>query len=286
MHKRNKHKTGYNFDRLIKAVPELKNHVKPGRHQNLTIDFSDPLALKLLNKALLFVHYNLSFWDIPEGYLCPGVPGRADYIHHIADFLDANKKSYKPYRIIDIGTGANCIYPLIAYSEYGWSVTASESDEEALASAQQIIEKNKLSSITIRFQKKKSHIFKNIIKNNESYDISICNPPFYTSLEEAYAHTERKNKNLKKNFSTPQKKNFSGRTNELIYDGGGKRFLELMIDQSQHFKDQCRWFSCLLNNQKRFKSLKHTLKKVGAQSVQLLPMSLGQKKSHIIIWTF
>jgi 23S rRNA (adenine1618-N6)-methyltransferase len=52
-----------------------------------SVNFADPQAVKMLNKALLAHFYGVAHWDIPEGFLCPPVPGRADYVHHLADLL-------------------------------------------------------------------------------------------------------------------------------------------------------------------------------------------------------
>ena len=43
----------------------------------------------MLNRAILMHHYGVKSWDIPAGYLCPPIPGRADYIHSVADLLAA-----------------------------------------------------------------------------------------------------------------------------------------------------------------------------------------------------
>ena len=40
LHKNNKHKHGYDFERLILAKPELKDHVFKSKYGQLTINFS------------------------------------------------------------------------------------------------------------------------------------------------------------------------------------------------------------------------------------------------------
>ncbi|KAF3796410.1 Ribosomal RNA large subunit methyltransferase F [Nymphaea thermarum] len=67
---------------------------------------------------------------IPDGQLCPTVPNRSNYIHWIEDLL-SSEVIVKPdagegVRGFDIGTGANCIYPLIGASLYGWSFVGSD----------------------------------------------------------------------------------------------------------------------------------------------------------------
>jgi len=84
LHPRNKHRERYDFKLLIESSPELAQFVKMNIYNDESIDFFNPDAVKALNKALLKYFYDIENWDIPEGYLCPPIPGRADYIHHIA----------------------------------------------------------------------------------------------------------------------------------------------------------------------------------------------------------
>jgi 23S rRNA (adenine1618-N6)-methyltransferase len=68
--------------------------VSINEHSIETIDFSDPEAVKSLNQALL-----ISYYDIQMGYshyLCPPIPGRADYIHYIADLLAESNNGIIP----------------------------------------------------------------------------------------------------------------------------------------------------------------------------------------------
>ena len=85
LHPRNPHKGRYNFEILTKNLPLLKSFVIKNPNNEDTIDFSNNLAIICLNKALIKTYYNVDNWNIPEGFLCPPIPGRADYIHYIAD---------------------------------------------------------------------------------------------------------------------------------------------------------------------------------------------------------
>lgn len=67
---------------------------------------------------------------IPDGQLCPTVPNRSNYIHWIEDLLSSElipslNFSDKKVKGFDIGTGANCIYPLLGASLFGWSFVGS-----------------------------------------------------------------------------------------------------------------------------------------------------------------
>ncbi|MCV5737882.1 RlmF-related methyltransferase, partial [Escherichia coli] len=82
-------------------------------------------------KALLTAYYDIDFWDIPEHYLCPPIPGRADYIHRVAELLDGEVKGkyrHQNVRALDVGVGANCIYPIVGVTQYGWHYTGSDVD--------------------------------------------------------------------------------------------------------------------------------------------------------------
>ena len=87
LHPRNRHNGRYDLATLCQVTPELTQFLTltPGGEQS--VDFANPQAVKALNKALLAHYYAVANWDIPEGFLCPPVPGRADYIHHLADLL-------------------------------------------------------------------------------------------------------------------------------------------------------------------------------------------------------
>ncbi len=135
LHPRNRHQGRYDFDQLTAACPALIPLVKKNPRGEDSIDFSDAASVKMLNRALLMHHYQVVKWDIPPNYLCPPIPGRADYIHHIADLLASSNDGEIPkgsaVRCLDIGVGANCIYPLIGEREYGWSFIGTEIDPKA-----------------------------------------------------------------------------------------------------------------------------------------------------------
>jgi 23S rRNA (adenine1618-N6)-methyltransferase len=148
LHPRNFHNNRYDFPQLLKSLPKLKNYVFKNKYDELSIDFSNAKAVLTLNKALLSHFYDIKEWSIPDGYLCPPIPGRADYLHYIADILakSNNNKIPKGSNIkgLDIGIGANCIYPIIGNSVYGWSFVGSDIEKESIKSSQKIIESNKI----------------------------------------------------------------------------------------------------------------------------------------------
>ncbi len=282
LHPKNKHKNGYDFGELTKSSPALKPFVSKNKYGNDSIDFGNPLAVKALNQALLKYHYDINYWDIPKNYLCPPIPGRADYIHHIAELLP--NKPGTQIRMLDIGTGANCVYPLIAHREYGWNVVGTEVDKTALENAEKIIRENHLeNALTLREQKEKTKIFAGVILPDEFFDLSICNPPFHSSAEEARAGSDRKIRNLGLKKKTL---NFGGQSNELWCEGGEEKFILTMIKESVVYQKQCRWFSTLVSKSATMPVLYDELKKMKVLEVRTLDMAQGQKLSRVLAWRF
>lgn len=292
LHPRNKHRERYNFKLLIESYPKLEEYVKPNKYEDESIDFFNPEAVKTLNTALLKYYYKLTYWDIPKNYLCPPIPGRADYIHHIADFLGKNNEGKIPQgkkiQCLDIGTGASCIYPIIGTKEYNWSFTGSEIDTHAIKSAKKIIDANPSlkNNIKIRLQQNPNTIFKGVIQEGEQFDISICNPPFYASAEDAQKETLRKLKNLKQTKIDKPTLNFGGQNNELWCDGGEIRFVQYMVRQSKQMGISVLWFSSLISREVNLERVYKVLKSEKANHVETIPMGQGNKTSRIVAWTF
>lgn len=293
LHPRNRHRERYNFKELISACPELKSFVMLNDYNDESIDFFDPAAVKMLNKALLKYYYDIEYWSIPDNYLCPPIPGRADYIHRVADLLgETNGMSGIPkgskIKCLDIGVGANCVYPIIGTKEYGWSFVGSDCDNVALKNAASIVEMNSalIGKVELRLQNDQRHIFKNIIQKNEKIDITICNPPFHTSLKEAQAATMRKQSNLKGIRVNTSVLNFGGQNNELWCEGGEEKFIKIMINESKEFSKSCFWFSALVSKQSSLNGIYHALKFIEATDVKTISMSHGNKTSRIVVWTF
>ncbi|RLD61341.1 MAG: 23S rRNA (adenine(1618)-N(6))-methyltransferase RlmF [Bacteroidetes bacterium] len=292
LHKRNRHRKRYDFKVLINTCPELAQFVELNKYNDESIDFHKPEAVKTLNKALLKHYYNIDYWEIPQNYLCPPIPGRADYIHYIAEFLSSKNNGKIPtgnkIKCLDIGVGANCVYPIIGNKEYKWSFVGADTDPVSIKSAKKIVDLNQSlkGKIELRLQSKKSDIFYGIIQKDEQFDLSICNPPFHSSLEESQAGTLRKLSNLKHKKIKKANLNFGGQSNELWCEGGELRFVKDMIFESKKFSKSCFCFSTLISKQSNLKEIYKSLKKVETVEVKTIPMGQGNKISRIVVWTF
>ncbi|RLD19321.1 MAG: 23S rRNA (adenine(1618)-N(6))-methyltransferase RlmF [Bacteroidetes bacterium] len=292
LHPRSKHRDRYDFKALIESCPELAPFVVMNSYDDGSIDFFNPAAVKMLNKALLMHYYRIVEWDLPENYLCPPIPGRADYIHYMADLLKGSNRGKIPrgpqIKCMDIGVGSSCIYPIIGVKEYGWSFIGTDIDPVSVASAERIIASNPMlaGKVEIRLQRNAQDVFAGVLKHDEYIDLVVCNPPFHSSAEEARASTMRKLKNLKRQKVSKPTLNFGGQSGELWREGGVEKFLGDMIRQSKQFSTSCFWFSSLVSKQSYLKGVLDVLKKANAVDVRTIAMGQGNKTSQIVAWTF
>lgn len=290
LHPRNKHRDQYDFKALIETLPTLKPFVSQNQYLNYSIDFFNPNAVKALNKALLMKFYNLKDWKIPKGYLCSPVPGRVDYIHYLADLLAEGNEGDIPkgadVKVMDIGVGANCIYPILGHQEYGWSFVGVDIEPASIEVAENILKLNPelKEGIELRLQPNAKDVFRGAIQEDEKFTLSMCNPPFHSSAEAAASATKRKLRNLKSKGADTL--NFGGQHNELWCEGGEIAFLKNMCRQSKHHSENVIWFTSLVSKKENIRPLKVLLKKLEATQVKTISMGQGTKKSRILAWSF
>ena len=290
VHTRSFHQGRYDLSKLVGDFPPLAPHVYKNKHNIITVDFSDPQAVFYLNKALLVHHYKINFWEIPTGYLCPPVPGRADYLHYIADLLAEEKEGEVPVgsqvKGLDIGTGASAIYPLLGNRLFEWSFLATETDEVALKSARQNVEENQtvVKNVVVVQQSNKTKKFEGVINFGDKLDFTMSNPPFHASPNEAVQATQRKIKNLGNKEKGKATRNFGGRAHELWTEGGELKFIQSMILESRNYADNCKWFTSLVSKKANLPILQKVLAQVTVKKQRVIEMGQGQKQSRILCW--
>ena len=289
LHPRNRHRARYDFAELVRTCPELAAFVKPNPYGDESVEFADPAAVRALNGALLAHFYGIRHWELPAGYLCPPIPGRADYLHHAADLLGSADGGRIPrgpsVRVLDIGVGASCIYPIIGHHEYGWRFLGSDIDREALAAAGRMLRANPglEGAVELRLQPSPGAIFQGLLRDGETFALSVCNPPFHASRAEAMAGARGKLRNL---GIEGGRLNFGGQGAELWCEGGEAGFVGRMIGESAWIPDRVRWFSTLVSKASNLPGLRHALRRAGALDIRTLDMAQGQKRSRILAWTF
>lgn len=297
LHPRNRHQGRYDFARLTGSCPELSTFVITTPTGEASIDFSNPDAVRALNRALLKVDYGVAHWDLPDGYLCPPIPGRADYLHGLADLLAECNDGAVPrgpaVRALDIGVGANCIYPLLGHRDYGWGFVGSEIDATALDAASATVRANGLEEvIELRHQPARGSILAGVLRADERIDLSLCNPPFHASAAEAARGSQRKSRNLGTRLAIPGEAagapslNFGGQPSELWCTGGEASFVRRMIRESAGLRAQVFWFSSLVSKVEHLPDVHRQLRNAGASDVREVAMAQGSKQSRFVAWTF
>lgn len=288
LHPRNKHNGRYDFTKLMEVYPPLKRFVVCNEQGELTIDYFQSYAVRVLNKALLMSYYGITFWNIPKDYLCPPIPGRADHIHYIADLLGYSPENNPSRRCLDIGVGANCIYPIIGCTEYGWTFVGADINPVAIANSRKIATCNQVLAhrLELRLQTDSHCVFKGIIRADDYFDVTICNPPFHDTDEQAAREALRQQTLQTGKRTSKAELNFGGHIKELCCEGGELQFLLTMIEESKEFARNCGWFTTYVSKEKNLSKLYTKLKSVEVAEYKTIDMKQGTKSSRLLAWRF
>lgn len=149
------------------------------------LNFKDQDSVRVLTKCCLIKDFNLNV-ELPPDKLLPTIPLRLNYILWMEDLLNhcGIKENITG---IDIGTGASCIYCLLAVRmNVNWKMFALEIDKDNLKYAEENIVRNHLEeAIKLIDQEESNAIFEKLfISDTSQKTFTICNPPFFSSQEE------------------------------------------------------------------------------------------------------
>lgn len=275
---------------LVEVSPDLAPFVTRTPRGEASIDFTHPRAVLELNRALLALHYGVLAWDLPRGRLCPPIPGRVDYLHHLADLLaEGGEIPRGPgVRVLDLGTGASLIYPLLGHAEYGWSFVGTDIDAGALDHAEALAEANGLGeAVELRLQGKPAQVLEGMLQPDERFAACLCNPPFHASGAAAREGSQRKWEKLGRGEEEGRPLlNFGGQARELWCRGGELAFITTLIRESAEAPQACRWFTTLVSRSEHLKRLQAACREAGAADLRVVEMGQGQKRSRFLAWRF
>ncbi len=288
-HPKNQHRGNYPFEQLAETNPTLRKFLVPkSKGIGVTLDFSNTEAVRCLNQSILQHFYGIIDWRIPPGYLCPAVPGRIDYLHHLKDLI--TPLNSQKVVMLDIGTGANGIYALLAASHFDWSGIAVDVNPGALKNVKSILSANPTieSNIELRLQTEGTQILSGVIEPQDRISVTICNPPFYDSETASnLAHQKRHQTHQKRSLpSDPLIRSMQGRSPELIYPGGEVEFVKKLIRESSGFRKQISWFTTLLSKASSLNLLESELTKANVSEIRIIPMKHGNKTTRILAWRY
>ncbi|KAJ3693961.1 hypothetical protein LUZ60_009441 [Juncus effusus] len=286
MHSRNRYKDSPpDFSLLASLYPSFLPYlIFPSGPDRPTIDFADFSATRELTRVLLLHDHGVNWW-IPDGQLCPTIPNRSNYIHWIEDLLASDlipsintDDSNKLVRGFDIGTGANCIYPLLGASLLGWSFVGSDITPVALEWAKKNVENNPHIShlIEIRAASKSEpsdddSVLVGVVKEGERFDFCMCNPPFFESLADAGLNP---------------KTACGGTREEMVCDGGEREFVGRIVEDSICLKDSFRWFTSMVGRKANLKFLISKIREKGATIVKTTEFVQGHTARWGLAWSF
>ncbi|KAB2602424.1 methyltransferase-like protein 16 [Pyrus ussuriensis x Pyrus communis] len=224
-----------------------------------------------------------------QPFLCPTVPNRSNYIHWIEDLLSSDIIVKTPsngdkVRGFDIGTGANCIYPLLGASLLGWSFVGSDMSDVALEWAEIFFRDNSNISERIEIRKiesgketlpvegshngmlvsteRKIELTQIVWLRMVEFDFCMCNPPFFKTMEEAGLNP---------------KTACGGTTTEMVCPGGERAFITRIIEDSFTLKHTFQWYTSMVGRKLNIKIPTSKLWEVGVTMVKTTELVQSQK---------
>ncbi|XP_015110318.1 U6 small nuclear RNA (adenine-(43)-N(6))-methyltransferase [Diachasma alloeum] len=273
MHPRNKYKVEPNFKELAEIYPEFKQHLVTDLTGKLKFNFKNPESLRVLAQVLLKHDFGLSV-DIPPSKLVPALPLRLNYILWIEDLLNHSKIS--DVHGLDVGTGAVAIYPLLCAKTLGWRMTGTEIDPSSITSAVATVKQNNLDNLIQISPAEKATVFKAAIDRGNSYDFSMCNPPFF----DADKMDDRKVKKMAPRNAT------TGSEGELVTEGGERSFVLKMIDESLEIKEKIKIYTTMIGHKSSLGFFKRKFRERGIENFTWTEFCQGHTKRWGIAWGF
>ncbi|KAJ3740357.1 S-adenosyl-L-methionine dependent methyltransferase [Lentinula detonsa] len=285
MHIRNVYRDGIDFTQLSTAYLPLRKYLIETSKSHKTIDFKDQAAQRCLTEALLHRDFNLKIRLLPDR-LCPPVPNRLNYVLWLQDIISASRyveehDSKSIVHGIDVGTGASAIFPLLACTlEKSWKFMVSEIDPYSFENASHNISANKLDD---RIQIVRSNATSPIllplyIDEDRRFDFSMCNPPFYSSLQDVTQSAEAK-ENGPNAVCT-------GAEVEMITSGGESAFVGKMVIESLSIRERCRWYTSMLGKLSSAAEVIDILKSNSIDNYILTEFVQGQTRRWAVGWSY
>ena len=274
------------LEELRKEYPELCPYIKENPTNELIFesDYKDEKLQIRFVQILLSKYYNIPQWHLLPGRLVPHPKLREQYLHWISHLPlnihsggDTENEYNHPenIRILEIGTGSNCIFPLLCGKHFKWEIVSTDIDSEALEEAEILLKENNIEDIAqLRLQKDPTNIYINIINEGEFFHYAIANPPYYDSMVGIEIATSR----LK--------------VMEYMTKGGELEFVRGMIRESLGFRANVGWFSTIVGIQEHYDILYRELEVYGlgltVKGGVLYSDLYNVKGKHIwlLAWTF
>ncbi|KAM1243518.1 hypothetical protein ACFX2G_035762 [Malus domestica] len=320
-HLRNKYSENTpDFAHLASLYPSFEPFVFFSRDGRPRVDWTDFNATRELTRVLLLHDHRLNWW-IPDGQLCPTVPNRSNYIHWIEDLLSSDiivktTSNGDKVRGFDIGTGANCIYPLLGASLLGWSFVGSDVSDVALEWAEknvrdnphiaELIEIRKVESVkeTLPLEGSPNGMLDGterkieLTENMESEAVTLPSssstyhgPPILLGVvkngeEFDFCMCNPPFFETMEEAGLNPKTACGGTPTEMVCPGGEKAFITRIIEDSVTLKHTFRWYTSMVGRKLNVKILTSKLWEVGVTMVKTTEFVQGQTSRWGLAWSF
>ncbi|VDP94798.1 unnamed protein product [Echinostoma caproni] len=191
MHPRNPYRHRRpNFKQLAKKYPFFEEVAYVDENDRVNIDFKKPLHLAALSKALLLDDFGIKV-ELPLDRLVPTIPLRLNYILWLEDFIKSFSNPASNVRILDVGVGASCIYPLLGAKKNNWSFIGTETDQRNFTFARENVIRNGLQDLIKRTF---SSFFVSLNRGLEPVPIGRRTTKWLLLCTRMCTHTRRKGK--------------------------------------------------------------------------------------------
>jgi hypothetical protein len=111
-----------------------------------------------------------------------------------------------------------------------------------------------------------------LLPSDPRLDFCMCNPPFFADLADAHGAAHLRS--------------CAGNPDELVTDGGERRFAQRLIDDSAALRPRVRWFSCMLGHRASLRALATAARRAGAARVETTEFFQGQTVRWGLAWSF
>ena len=335
MHPRSAFREGNpDFGALAERHPSLRPHLvrrgasRDGAKPRWTLDFASWDATVALNAALLADAYDVRGWSIPRGYLCPAVANRANYVHWIEDLLEQSRPAAlgsatrgPAIRGLDVGVGANCVYPLIGAARNGWSFVGTDVTDAALEAARRNADANPRLAplIEIRDARIRGESEANLpraeegdpapifarVRADEDRDAERDRLDAARDAAASSSSTTKKKKIETRGFAftmcnppffeseADAKGNagtdFGGVASEMACAGGELAFVSRILAESSASADARRfahWYTTMCGKKETVKRLRAMLRTRGAKAVRETTFYQGKTRRWGVAWSF
>ncbi|XP_031766004.2 RNA N6-adenosine-methyltransferase mettl16 isoform X2 [Galleria mellonella] len=203
-----------------------------------------------------YYYFFVFIFYIPEDRLVPTLPLRLNYILWIEDLLNAIEKINNIWGL-DIGTGACAVYPLLAARKNKWHMIGTETDDISFQKAEENVKRNHLQDLIEVRKNLTSSVIEQLFEDEfkQVFDFSMCNPPFYSSVQELCESRSP--------ARLPPKNGFTGSPQELITEGGELQFCRKYLKESKIYKDKVLIYTTMVGHKYNLKELLQDLKLEG-----------------------